>query len=61
MNKDQTKGRIEVAKGKIKEVAGSLVGNGDLERKGRIQKSGGKVQAAFGDLKEDLKDASKGK
>lgn len=61
MNKDQAKGRIEVAKGKIKEVAGSLVGNEDLERKGRIQKSGGKVQATYGDLKEDLKDASKGK
>lgn len=61
MNKDQAKGRIEVAKGKIKEVAGNLVGNEDLERKGKIQKSGGKVQATYGDLKEDLKDVSKGK
>jgi len=61
MNKDQAKGRIEEVKGKVKEVAGNLVGNRDLELKGKIQKSGGKVQAAYGDLKKDIKDASKGK
>jgi uncharacterized protein YjbJ (UPF0337 family) len=61
MNTDQAKGRIEQAKGKVKEVAGNLVGNDDLELKGMIQKSGGKVQAAYGDLKEDIKDAGKGK
>ncbi|WP_240481798.1 CsbD family protein [Dechloromonas denitrificans] len=61
MNKDQAKGRLEEAKGKVKEVAGNLVGNDDLELKGKIQKSGGKIQAAYGDLKEDIKDASKGK
>lgn len=60
MNKDQAKGRIEEAKGKAKEVAGNLVGNDELELKGKIQKSGGKIQATYGDLKEDLKDASKG-
>jgi uncharacterized protein YjbJ (UPF0337 family) len=61
MNKDQAKGRFEEAKGKVKEVAGNLVGNDDLELKGKIQKSDGKAQAAYGDLKEDVKDASKGK
>ncbi len=61
MNKDQAKGRVEEVKGKVKEVAGSLVGDDDLELKGKIQKSGGQVQAAYGDLKEDLKDASKDK
>jgi len=61
MNKDQAKGRVEEVKGKVKEVAGNFVGNDDLELKGKIQKSGGKVQAAYGDLKEDIKDAGKGK
>lgn len=61
MNKDQTKGRLEEAKGKVKEVAGKLVGNDELELKGKIQKSGGQAQAAYGDLKEDVKDAAKGK
>ena len=49
------------AKGKVKEVAGNLVGNDELEQKGKIQKSGGKTQATYVDLKEDIKDASKGK
>jgi len=57
MNKDQAKGRIEEAKGKVKEVAGKLVGNDELELKGKIQKTGGKAQAAYGDVKEDIKDA----
>jgi uncharacterized protein YjbJ (UPF0337 family) len=61
MNKDQAKGHIEEAKGKIKEVTGNLVGNKDLELKGTIQKSGGKAQAAYGDLKDKIKDATKGK
>jgi uncharacterized protein YjbJ (UPF0337 family) len=57
MNKDQVKGRIEEAKGKVKEVAGKAVGNEKLENEGTVQKIGGKVQAAVGDLKEDVKDA----
>ena len=61
MNKDQVKGRFEEAKGKAKEVAGRVVGNDKLELKGKTQKSDGKAQAAYGDLKKDVKDASKGK
>lgn len=61
MNKDQANGRIEEAKGKAREVTGKLVGNKELEVKGKIQNSGGKAQSAYGDLKEEIKDASKGK
>jgi len=57
MNKDQVKGRIKEAKGKAKEIAGKVVGNKDLERKGKIENAEGKVQAGYGDLKEDIKDA----
>ena len=57
MNKDQVKGRFEEAKGKVKEIAGDLVGNKDLEQKGKVQNAKGKVQAGYGDLKEDVKDA----
>lgn len=57
MNKDQVKGRIENAKGKVKEVTGRLVGNKTLEQKGRIGKALGRVQAGYGDLKNDLKKA----
>ncbi|NMF98240.1 CsbD family protein [Aromatoleum toluolicum] len=57
MNKDQVKGRIEEAKGKMKEVAGKVSGDKKLEREGKIQNISGKVQAGIGDLKEDIKDA----
>ena len=58
MNKDQVKGRLEEAKGKVKEVAGQIVGNKDLEEKGKVKKTVGKVQAGIGDLKEDIKKAT---
>jgi uncharacterized protein YjbJ (UPF0337 family) len=58
MNKDQVKGRVEEAKGKVKQVTGKAVGNKELEQKGRIQKAGGKIQAGYGDLKEDIKDST---
>lgn len=59
INKDQVKGRIEEAKGTIKEATGKLVGDDTLEAKGNIQKNIGKVQAKLGDLKEDVKDSLK--
>jgi len=55
MNKDQAKGRIKEAGGKIKEVAGRAVGDLNLEQKGKLQKAAGKAQAGFGDLKNALK------
>ncbi|MDO8933731.1 MAG: CsbD family protein [Rhodocyclaceae bacterium] len=55
MNKDQAKGRIKEVQGKIKEVAGQVTGNKNLEQKGLIENARGKVQAGYGDLKEDLK------
>jgi uncharacterized protein YjbJ (UPF0337 family) len=59
MNKDQVKGRVNEAEGKIKEVAGKLVGNETLEAKGKVQRVLGKAQAKFGDVKQDVKDANK--
>jgi len=59
VNKDQTKGRIEEVKGKVKEITGKVVGNQDLELEGKIQNTSGKVQANFGDLKKDIKNAIK--
>jgi uncharacterized protein YjbJ (UPF0337 family) len=59
MNKDQVKGRVEEAKGKIKEVTGRTVGNPDLEDRGTAQKVGGAIRKDYGDLKEDVKDSLK--
>lgn len=57
INKDQIKGRVTEAKGKAKEIAGKLVGNEKLEAKGKVQEIAGKAQAAFGDLKKNVKDS----
>jgi uncharacterized protein YjbJ (UPF0337 family) len=59
MNKDQVKGRVEQAKGAVKQATGKVVGNKNLEAEGQVEKVGGKVQATYGDLKEDVKDAVK--
>jgi uncharacterized protein YjbJ (UPF0337 family) len=59
MNKDQVKGRIEEAKGSIKQTTGRVIGNPDLEDRGTIEKVGGKIQKTFGDVKEQVKDANK--
>jgi len=59
INKDQVKGRVEEAKGAVKEVAGKLVGNETLEAKGNIQKNIGTVQSKLGDLKQDITESAK--
>ena len=55
INKDQVKGRIDEAMGKAKEVVGKVLGNKDLEQKGKVEKVVGKVEAGYGDLKHDVK------
>lgn len=54
MNKHQVKGRVKRAEGKIKEATGRIVGNKSLEEKGRAQKTAGKVEAVYGDIKDNL-------
>jgi uncharacterized protein YjbJ (UPF0337 family) len=59
MNKDQVKGRLDQAKGKIKEEAGDLIGNKKMENEGRLEKNVGQGRAKVGDVKEDVKDVLK--
>jgi uncharacterized protein YjbJ (UPF0337 family) len=58
-NKDQVRGRIKEAKGKINEVAGKLLGDKTLQAKGKSQNTLGKAQAKFGDVKQRVKQSSK--
>lgn len=55
MNNDQVKGRIKQMDGTAKEIAGKTVGNKSMEEKGKLKKAVGKVQANYGDLKNELK------
>ncbi|MFN5349199.1 MAG: CsbD family protein [Polaromonas sp.] len=56
MNKDQIKGRIEQAKGNVKETSGKIVGNDRLKNEGAAEQIKGKVQAGYGDAKQNAKD-----
>ena len=42
MNKDQVKGRVEEAKGKLKEVVGKATGNQTTKLKGKVEQLVGK-------------------
>jgi uncharacterized protein YjbJ (UPF0337 family) len=57
MNRDQTRGRIEEAKGKAHETIGKVKGDKNLENRGKIQKDLGKAQAAYGNLQANIKKA----
>lgn len=57
MNRDQTKGRLDQAGGKIKEEVGELVNDPDMARRGRADKDAGRAQADLGDAREEQQDA----
>jgi uncharacterized protein YjbJ (UPF0337 family) len=59
MNKDQVNGRVETAKGNVKEAAGKAVGNDRLAAEGRADQAAGKVQSTAGDLKNKAGNAIK--
>jgi len=59
MNKDQVKGAVKDAAGKVQEKAGDLVGSHKQEAKGLAKQAEGKTQKAVGDAKEAIKDAHK--
>jgi uncharacterized protein YjbJ (UPF0337 family) len=50
---------IDVAKGKIKQVAGKLTGNKSLERRGKVDEVKGKVKGAMRNAKKSVKRATK--
>jgi uncharacterized protein YjbJ (UPF0337 family) len=56
MNKDQIKGAAKDAAGKVQEKVGVAIGSTDQQDKGVVKQVEGKVQKAYGDVKEVLKD-----
>ena len=57
VNKDQVKGVAKQVKGSVKETAGRMTGNRQAEAEGAAEKTVGKVQKGFGDVKEKVKGA----
>ena len=52
--KDKVEGTFHEAKGKVKEVAGGITDNPNLEAKGKSEKIAGKVQEKIGQVKKVL-------
>ncbi|MFZ2807572.1 MAG: CsbD family protein [Desulfosalsimonadaceae bacterium] len=49
--RDNAEGKMHQVKGTIKEVAGRIVGNKDLESEGKDENTDGKVQKKLGEIK----------
>jgi uncharacterized protein YjbJ (UPF0337 family) len=55
MDKDRIKGSGQQTKGKVKEVAGKLTGDGKLESEGKADKAAGKVRNVVCGIKDTLR------
>jgi uncharacterized protein YjbJ (UPF0337 family) len=58
MDSEHVKGAADKAKGTIKEGAGKLSGDKDLQREGKADKAKGAVHNAAGDVKDAARDAA---
>ena len=58
MDREHVKGAADKAKGAIKEGAGKLTGDKDLEAEGKIDKAKGSAHNAAGDVKDAARDAA---
>lgn len=51
-------GNIDEAKGRVKEAAGDLTGDDDLQREGKLDRAAGKVKDAVEDVRDKVADAT---
>jgi uncharacterized protein YjbJ (UPF0337 family) len=58
-NKDEVKGKYEIAKGKIKQAIGHSSGDPELETAGELQELAGKLQESLGVTKRKVGNAVK--
>jgi uncharacterized protein YjbJ (UPF0337 family) len=59
MDREHVKGAADKAKGAIKDTAGKVTGDKELQTEGKLDKAKGSVHNAAGDVKDALRDASK--
>jgi uncharacterized protein YjbJ (UPF0337 family) len=57
VNKDQVAGMAKQVKGSVKQAAGKATGNRRTEAEGTADKIAGKVQKAYGDVKDKIRKA----
>ncbi len=56
-NKDEVEGKLDQAKGAVKETVGRATNDRDLEAEGSADRTGGKVQEGFGTAKRKVGEA----
>ena len=59
MDREHVKGAADKAKGAIKDAAGKVTGDKELQAQGKLDKAKGSAHNAAGDVKDALRDASK--
>ena len=52
-NKNERDGKIDQAKGRVKQAVGDLTGNADLKTEGQLDEAGGKIEEAVGQFKRE--------
>ncbi len=57
MNKDQVKGAVKDAAGKVQSKTGEIIGSKEQQAKGMAKQAEGKTQKNVGDAKEVVKDS----
>jgi uncharacterized protein YjbJ (UPF0337 family) len=59
MDREHVKGAADKAKGAIKEAAGKVTGDKELQMEGKLDKAKGSIHNAVGDAKDVLRNTSK--
>lgn len=57
MNDDKIKGKIDDVKGRVKRQVGEWTGDENAQAEGTMDQAKGKIQNAWGNVKDDVKDA----
>jgi uncharacterized protein YjbJ (UPF0337 family) len=56
-NRDELEGKLDQAKGSVKETVGRITNDRDLEAEGGADRTGGKIQEGFGTAKRKVGEA----
>ena len=59
MDREHVKGTAEKAKGTIKDTAGKVTGDEELQSEGKLDKAKGSAHKMAGDIKDTVKESSK--
>ncbi|MFN2453202.1 MAG: CsbD family protein [Pyrinomonadaceae bacterium] len=58
-NKDEVEGKLDQAKGAVKENVGHALGDKEMESEGTADRAGGNIQEGYGKAKHSVGDAVK--